>query len=335
MRLPDDVFEAATVNTVVFTLSAAKDDRAIIANEFSVYNFSGSKRITSLDLKSSQHSVVRQKEWRGNEAMMFIDSGSKGETGLLNKIKKMGMPMSSICDFAVGVQAYDSYVGQSKETIKNRIYNSNKKLNKTYMKELNGNDVSRYHYSWPGDTWISYGEWLAHPRQPKYFQEPRILVREITSADKHAIHATYVDEPFINYKSILNMLLLSEASAAGYSLHALLGVINSSLFSWSFPRSSNKIVTKTFPRISILDLKRFLVVPIDASGKKKIYDKLADSTKLLISLNKKRREESDRGGSAMRLQRQIDATDRQIDALVYELYGLTDEEIKIVEGATS
>lgn len=32
------------------------------------------------------------------------------------------------------------------------------------------------------------------------------------------------------------------------------------------------------------------------------------------------------------LKRQIDATDRQIDKLVYELYGLTDEEIKIVEG---
>jgi hypothetical protein len=34
-------------------------------------------------------------------------------------------------------------------------------------------------------------------------------------------------------------------------------------------------------------------------------------------------------------QRQIEATDRAIDALVYELYELTDEEIKIVEGATS
>jgi hypothetical protein len=34
------------------------------------------------------------------------------------------------------------------------------------------------------------------------------------------------------------------------------------------------------------------------------------------------------------IQRQIDATDRQIDQLVYELYGLTDEEIKIVEEAT-
>jgi hypothetical protein len=31
------------------------------------------------------------------------------------------------------------------------------------------------------------------------------------------------------------------------------------------------------------------------------------------------------------LQRQIEATDEQIDKLVYELYGLTEEEIKIVE----
>ena len=31
-------------------------------------------------------------------------------------------------------------------------------------------------------------------------------------------------------------------------------------------------------------------------------------------------------------QRQIEATDREIDKLVYELYELTQEEIKIVEG---
>jgi len=33
-------------------------------------------------------------------------------------------------------------------------------------------------------------------------------------------------------------------------------------------------------------------------------------------------------------QRQIDATDEQIDQLVYEFYGLTEKEIKIVEEAT-
>jgi hypothetical protein len=33
-----------------------------------------------------------------------------------------------------------------------------------------------------------------------------------------------------------------------------------------------------------------------------------------------------------RIQRQITAADKQIDTLVYELYGLTEEEIAIVEG---
>ncbi len=32
------------------------------------------------------------------------------------------------------------------------------------------------------------------------------------------------------------------------------------------------------------------------------------------------------------IQREIESTDQAIDSLVYELYGLTEEEIKIVEG---
>ena len=32
---------------------------------------------------------------------------------------------------------------------------------------------------------------------------------------------------------------------------------------------------------------------------------------------------------------EIEATDREIDALVYELYGFSDEEIRIVEQATA
>lgn len=33
-----------------------------------------------------------------------------------------------------------------------------------------------------------------------------------------------------------------------------------------------------------------------------------------------------------RLEREIASSDREIDALVYELYGITDEERKIIEG---
>ena len=45
----------------------------------------------------------------------------------------------------------------------------------------------------------------------------------------------------------------------------------------------------------------------------------------------KRLAEAKTGRDKTVLQRQIDATDRQIDRLVYELYALTDEEMGIVE----
>lgn len=42
--------------------------------------------------------------------------------------------------------------------------------------------------------------------------------------------------------------------------------------------------------------------------------------------------EAKTGHEQTMIQRQIDATDRRIDKLVYELYELTPEEITIVEG---
>ncbi|MBI5764377.1 MAG: hypothetical protein HZA51_12720 [Planctomycetes bacterium] len=52
----------------------------------------------------------------------------------------------------------------------------------------------------------------------------------------------------------------------------------------------------------------------------------ADS--VLLAAAKSRRDKTT-------LMRQIDATDKQSDQLVYQLYGLTDDEIRIVEEATT
>lgn len=41
------------------------------------------------------------------------------------------------------------------------------------------------------------------------------------------------------------------------------------------------------------------------------------------------------GSEKEMIQRRINATDAEIDRLVYELYGLTDEEIAIVEGKSA
>jgi hypothetical protein len=54
----------------------------------------------------------------------------------------------------------------------------------------------------------------------------------------------------------------------------------------------------------------------------------------MLDLNK-RVGEMKPGHERTVLERDIAATDRRIDELVYELYGLTDKEIRIVEEATT
>ena len=49
----------------------------------------------------------------------------------------------------------------------------------------------------------------------------------------------------------------------------------------------------------------------------------------------KRLEKAKAPDDKTKLQRQIDATDQEIDRLVYDLYGLTEEEIGLVEGKAS
>ena len=50
----------------------------------------------------------------------------------------------------------------------------------------------------------------------------------------------------------------------------------------------------------------------------------------MLELNKRLKDAV--GREREELERRIERTDREIDELVYELYGLTEEEIRIVEG---
>jgi hypothetical protein len=62
-----------------------------------------------------------------------------------------------------------------------------------------------------------------------------------------------------------------------------------------------------------------------------IRDSCSSNVKLLTELLEVASAKTDHEKTA--LHRQIDATDKQIDELVYELYGLTEEERRIVEGS--
>ena len=63
------------------------------------------------------------------------------------------------------------------------------------------------------------------------------------------------------------------------------------------------------------------------------HDRMVALVTQMLDLNKKLQDARLEQEKTM-LSRQIEATDESIDKLVYELYGLTEEEIKIVVGKT-
>ena len=115
--------------------------------------------------------------------------------------------------------------------------------------------------------------------------------------------------------------------AAGY----LLGLLNSRLLTFCFQQISSRFQGGWFAyeprylrRISIHEIN-----PGDAA-ETRCHDRIVDLVDRMLALHAKlAAARTDHEKNVV--QRQIDATDREIDALVYELYGLTDAEIKIVE----
>jgi hypothetical protein len=81
-------------------------------------------------------------------------------------------------------------------------------------------------------------------------------------------------------------------------------------------------------------IEKFPVRPINSSdpADKTRHDKIVSLVEQILGLHKHKYEAND-AAEEERLQRMINSTDHQIDALVYELYGLTPDEIAIVEEA--
>ena len=111
----------------------------------------------------------------------------------------------------------------------------------------------------------------------------------------------------------------------------LLGLLNSKLIDWFLKQMSSPF------RGGYYSYNRQYIAPlpirtIDFSNQndKAQHDKMVELVERMLDLHKRFAEVRTPTEKQM-LQRQIDATDQQINTLVYELYGLTEGEIKIVE----
>jgi hypothetical protein len=93
---------------------------------------------------------------------------------------------------------------------------------------------------------------------------------------------------------------------------------------------------RTFPKIKGTYLKELPIATPDTHAKEgqARHDRMVKLVEGMLGLQKRLASARNEHQKTL-LARQIEAADRQIDRLVYELYGLSDEEIRIVEEATS
>jgi hypothetical protein len=87
-----------------------------------------------------------------------------------------------------------------------------------------------------------------------------------------------------------------------------------------------------YPRFFGQYLKNFPIrtINFDDPTDKARHDRMATLVTRMLDLSKKL-QDAKLEYERVVIQRQIEATDKQIDALVYELYKLTEDEINIVE----
>jgi hypothetical protein len=158
-----------------------------------------------------------------------------------------------------------------------------------------------------------------------------VLIREIPGTPPYRIQACYLEATYCNYKTILNV---SPTETTDLSMKYIAGVLNSRLLSFVYPYISNKTLAKSFPRLSVGDLKRLPIRPIDFSdpADKARHDKMVTLVDRMLEMNRKKHSGKLAPSELDRLVREIATTDREIDELVYDLYAITDEERKIIEG---
>jgi len=300
------VFEAATVRNIV-TIFLKKNSCVEIGyrNTACVENFE--KLISRPRMRISKKALIEN-----NQNWGLVFRLPKQVLQLTLKIKKSKETLSNYFpDITQGLIAYDKYRGQTAKTIKSRKYHFVSNVKEGLKPWLWGEDVKRYQVVWNGKEYIDYCDGIANPREPKYFRGPRLLVREITNP---SIYAAFTEEELYNDPSIINIL-----PGQDIDIKALLAILNSRLATFLHFNSSPKATKGAFPKILVEDLKNFPLIELNEKTKT-FYKSLVKAVTNLIDCK------SDNSKKDV-----LCKLERQIDQMVYKLYGLSKEEIEVIE----
>jgi type I restriction-modification system DNA methylase subunit len=318
--LPSNVFAGATVDTTLLFFEKANHTNDYYERDVHVVLHDKKAVIHDVNDPPRKNFVISSKVW-WDHGVFMVHSNSK-EVKIIEKMEDGNEDLGNIADVFYGIKVYQVGKGkppQTKDTLKEKPFTSKHKK-EGFLPFYNGKNVERYFLNWESNNWIKYGEWVAEPRNPEKFYGEKILMRKIVGK---TIISTYVPET--SYCNTLLYVIKVNEENSHIDHKYLLGILNSSLFGWYFRMKLQIDETDIFPQILKGNIDK---LPINTKADNKKY--IIDRVDQMLNLNSQFRVLKT-PTEKTQLQRQIDATDAEIDRLVYELYGLTDEEIRIVE----
>jgi len=306
------VFAGADVHTSVITLRLEGDaDKR--ANHQVLTTLDLSDQFVAMPTPLSQTQQARFVKLSGHVWNILINERN---AGLITRLIEDFSPLKALGKINRGLISGDR-----------AKFFSKKRTTQAHVPIIAGRDVQRYFTASPSEYVLFERPDTAGGCWDKkvHFAPHKIVVRQIGVKPT----ASILREPI----AVTGNIFTVRAETLGQELY-LLGIINSRLTDF-FWRTMFADFKSSFPQVTIFSLAQLPIRVINFSGQsgKSLHDQLIKLVERMLDLHKElatAKVPTDK----IRIQRQIDATDKQINNLVYELYDLTEEEIKIVEENT-
>lgn len=304
-------------------------ESAVVRNAINLFqkDSDGSKQVgyrNTANVTSYSDLLEREREFMTVESLLAMNQnwGLAFYLGAndIKVINQISSSIDSICNHYDVSQGYIPYrksdlikiygKEEGERIVKERLWHSQQPLDNTYIQEIYGRDITKYSYHSTGE-YVKYGKHLACYVDLKFFNSSRLLVREITNPQ---IIACLLDELFVNDPQLISVIVRDER----YSLEFLWGILNSKLATYYHFHHSPKATKGAFPKILVQDIKGF---PLPIASNEQIRS-LGKVSKKVLTKKK------------TNLSTDTSALENQIDFLVYHLYGLTYDEVLIVDPET-
>jgi len=187
-----------------------------------------------------------------------------------------------------------------------------------YKNELKERKDSGKIFKNTNKIWFEYWD-----SKPICFESPKIIFPDISNRNNF-----YLDLDGIGYLNTCYGIFLRD----GLNYQYILGILNSRVIEF-FIKKISPFVRGGFYRYKTRYIEQLPIPTIDFSNsaEKAQHDKLVALVDNMLELQKKYHDARMERDKEL-YERQMKIVDAQVDRLVYDLYGLAEEEVKVVEG---